>query len=91
MFASAGADARMLCSGGDLVVEISNITLHIDISGVDLMQKLRKSAPVPAPAAALAPTVGASRRLLNATESNGAAPPYWLLLVITQPGPQGAH
>ena len=54
---STGTDARVLCSGGDPVVEISNITLHIDISGVDLMQKLRKGAPVPAPAAALAPTV----------------------------------
>ena len=65
----------MLCSGGDPVVEISNITLHIDISGMDLLQKLRKGAPVPAPAAALAPSVGASRRLLKASESNTAALP----------------
>ena len=88
--ASVGTDERVLCSGGDPVVEISNITLHIDISGVDLMQKLRKGAPVPAPAAALAPTVGASRRLLNATESNGAAPPHWLLH-MDRSNAQGAH
>ncbi len=63
----------MLCSGGDPLVQIGNITLHIDVSGVDLMQKLREHAHAPAASAAAAPAL-ASRKLLAAgapAESNG--------------------
>jgi len=54
------AGARMLCSGGsgEPLVQIGNITLHIDVSGVDLLRKMRDGAPAPAPP-------GASRRLLH--------------------------
>ncbi len=50
----------MLCSGGsgEPLVQIGNITLHIDVSGVDLLRKMRDGAPAPAPP-------GASRRLLH--------------------------
>lgn len=63
----------MLCSGGEPLVQIGNITLHIDVSGVDLMQKLRDDAPAPAASAAAAPAL-ASRKLLAAgapAESRG--------------------
>ena len=50
----------MLCSGGsgEPLVQIGNITLHIDVSGVDLLRKLRDGAPSPAPPFA-------ARRLLH--------------------------
>ncbi len=50
----------MLCSGGsgEPLVQIGNITLHIDVSGVDLLRKLRDGAPAAAPPFA-------ARRLLH--------------------------